>query len=216
MSKSWAGPLITVLIALGVGVVLYTNLQSPGASTSASRQALKPAPDPQADAKPKPKPKANGVREIPVGDPVVKNHIQVAAVYLPAVAMDGSAPGGADLIHLEADVRAVDDNPNGFAKDEFIPYLKLTYEVVPAAGGPAIEKGELTPMVAWDGLHYGANVVMPKVGEYRLHYDLQPPSAGGLGRHSDPATGVAPWWGPFRATFEWTVEPKAPAVAAGR
>jgi uncharacterized protein involved in high-affinity Fe2+ transport len=61
----------------------------------------------------------------------------------------------------------------------------------------------MIPMVAADGLHYGASVSMPKAGEYRLTYKIDPPSAGGLGRHSDPATGVAPWWTPFEASFEW-------------
>ena len=67
--------------------------------------------------------------------------------------------------------------------------------------------GELLPMVAWDGLHYGANIAMPKAGAYKLVYDIEPPSANGLGRHSDPATGVAPWWTPFQATFDWQVDP---------
>ncbi len=54
---------------------------------------------------------------------------------------------------------------------------------------------------------------MPSPGKYRLLYDIQPPSAGGLGRHSDAATGVAPWWQPFQASFDWTVEPDAGAAS---
>ena len=130
--------------------------------------------------------------------------------------MAAPSTGATDLIHLEADVKATQDNPNGFAKDEFVPYLKIAYSVVPAKGGSAIEKGELSPMVAWDGLHYGANILMPKPGDYRLIYEIEPPSAGGLGRHSDPATGVDPWWKPFQAVFSWTVEPNTPAVAESR
>ena len=59
------------------------------------------------------------------------------------------------------------------------------------------------PMVARDGLHYGASLTLPKAGAYRLTYAIEPPSAGGLGRHSDPVTGVAPWWAPFEVTFDW-------------
>ncbi len=110
---------------------------------------------------------------------------------------------GAEILHLEADVKATEGNPNGFAMGEFVPYLKIAYEIVPSAGGAAIQKGELMPMIASDGLHYGASVAMPKAGSFRLNYAIQPPSAGGLGRHSDPVTGVAPWWAPFVATFEW-------------
>jgi len=207
--KSWTGPLITGLIVLGIGGILLLNIQSPGPTT-------RPRPDAEP---PRPGLMVEFEGERPIGDPVVKNHVQVAAVYLAAVAMDGAAPGSAGgnpLIHLEADIKAIEGNLNGFAKDEFIPYLKVGYEILPARGGPAIDKGELFPMVASDGLHYGANVAMPRSGEYRLHYDIQPPSAGGLGRHSDKTTGVAPWWEPFRATFEWNVEPKAPAVAGTR
>jgi len=201
VGKSWAGPAVAGLIVAGIAAVLVFNLQPGGPGKVAPPAVPKPQPGPAAT-------KAKGARETPIGDPVVKNHIQVAAVYLSAVTMEGMAsPGSSDLIHLEADVRSTEDNPNGFAKDEFIPYLKVAYAIVPAKGGTAIDKGELTPMVAWDGLHYGANIAMPKAGDYRLIYDIQPPSAGGLGRHSDPATGVAPWWEPFQAAFEWTVEP---------
>jgi uncharacterized protein involved in high-affinity Fe2+ transport len=208
--KSWTGPLVTGLIVIGVGVILLTNLQTPGVP-GLPKSPPKPKP-PVAPEVPKVPDRGMGVIEQPIGDPVTKNHIQVAAVFFPAVAMDGADPGsagGSGLIHLEADIKSTEDNPNGFAKDEFVPYLKVGYEIVPAKGGPAIEKGWLSPMIARDGLHYGANVVMPKPGEYRLIYEIQPPTAGGLGRHSDQATGVAPWWETFRASFDWTVEPKS-------
>ena len=59
------------------------------------------------------------------------------------------------------------------------------------------------PMVARDGLHYGASIEMPKAGRYKLTYAIKPPSAGGLGRHADRATGVDPWWEPFEVSFDW-------------
>ncbi len=209
MSKSWMGPMVAGLIVVGVGAVLVVNLQTPGTPKpprspgEVKHDVLRPAP--------------GEIREYPIGDPVVENHVRVAAVWLSAVKMEGmETPGASDLIHLEADIKATEDNPNGFARDEFVPYLKVAYSIVPAPGGSPVAQGELTPMVASDGLHYGANIVMPRAGDYRLIYDVRPPSAGGLGRHSDPATGVAPWWEPFRATFEWNVEPRAPAVAGVR
>ena len=61
----------------------------------------------------------------------------------------------------------------------------------------------MIPMVARDGLHYGASIEMPRAGRYTLTYRIDPPSAGGLGRHADPATGVAPWWEPFEVSFDW-------------
>ena len=57
----------------------------------------------------------------------------------------------------------------------------------------------MMPMVARDGLHYGATIEMPKAGRYKLTYAIEPPSKGGLGRHADAATGVEPWWKPSRS-----------------
>ena len=43
----------------------------------------------------------------------------------------------------------------------------------------------------------------PTAGRYKLTYRIKPPSAGGLGRHADRATGVDPWWEPFEVSFDW-------------
>ncbi len=209
MAQTWKGPLIAGTIILGMAAILVANLQTGRSTPPDGTPASGPRPG---AAKPGGAPSGQsigrGAPEHPIGDEVVKNHLQVVAVWLAAVAMEGmETPGAADLIHLEADIRAAEENLNGFAKDEFVPYLKVTYAIVPAKGGPPVARGDLIPMVAWDGLHYGANLVMPRPGDYKLVYDIQPPSAGGLGRHSDHATGVAPWWPPFQATFDWTVEP---------
>ncbi|MBV8232823.1 MAG: iron transporter [Planctomycetaceae bacterium] len=134
-----------------------------------------------------------GFREYPIGEPRLRNAMQVAAVWLPPVGMEGMGEAlGSDVIHLEADIRATEGNRNGFAKDEFVPYLKVAFSIVPTSGGPPIDQGEMMPMVARDGLHYGSSVTMPRAGSFRLIYRIQPPSSGGLGRRSDPVTGVAP------------------------
>jgi uncharacterized protein involved in high-affinity Fe2+ transport len=182
------------VIVGGVALIFALNL-----NLAPARPSLAPA----APAAPVLKPA--GFREYPIGDEVLKNHLRIAAVWLPPIAMGGmpAMPAGGDVIHLEADIHATEGNPNGFAKDEFVPYMKIRYAITPAAGGPPIHQGELMPMVARDGLHYGASVAMPDAGSYRLTYALEPPSAGGLGRHSDPATGVAAWWEPFDVSFDW-------------
>ena len=205
--KRIAGPLITTMILVGIGAILLMNLDLTPPSNRYGK-AVDPVVDqvktsPLAPS-PKARPKGNS-REYPIGD-TNKNSMWLAAVWLPSVGMDGNAMAGSDIIHIEADVKASEGNPHGFAKGEFIPYLKISYEIKPAKGGEAIQKGELLPMVATDGPHYGASVVMPKAGEYQLTYNFQPPSAGGLGRHSDPITGVAPWWEPFSVTFDWDFE----------
>ncbi len=133
----------------------------------------------------------------------------IKAVWLPPVQMEEMEfPTSTHLIHLEADIHATEGNRNGFAKDEFVPYLVIHYTIAPAdgtGGDKAIApiKGQLMPMVARDGLHYGATIEMPDAGHYKLIYRIEPPSAGGLGRHVDPATGVEPWWKPFEVSFDW-------------
>lgn len=213
--KRWSGLLITALIVGGVALILVMNLNpGPPVRPSADGKGSAPAPDapanPSTTAVARSKPK--DFREYPIGDEVEKNGMTVAAVWLPPIQMDGQAMGGSDVIHVEADIKATAGNPHGFALGEFVPYLKIAYAITPAKGGPAVQKGDLIPMVASDGLHYGASVAMPSAGEYKLTYSIQPPSAGGLGRHSDPVTGVAPWWQPFEVSFDWDYPgPPAPA-----
>jgi uncharacterized protein involved in high-affinity Fe2+ transport len=196
--RQWAGPLVTILIGGGVALILLLNLNlgAPQSLTEGPQSA--PPPAPPARLKPA------GFREYPIGEEVLENHMRIAAVWLPPIAMEGmpTLPAGGAVIHLEADIHATEGNPNGFAKDEFVPYLKVRYTIT-GAGGAVIHQGELMPMVARDGPHYGASLELPKAGSYRLTYTIEPPSAGGLGRHSDPVTGVAPWWAPFEVTFDW-------------
>jgi uncharacterized protein involved in high-affinity Fe2+ transport len=194
------------LIVGGVALIVALNLNlngTPPRPSSSPSMTAPPESVPPAPAPPGSKPA--GFREYPIGDEVLKDHMRIAAVWLPPIAMEGmpAMSAGGDVIHLEADIHATEGNPNGFAKDEFIPYLKVRYTITPAGGGAAIHEGELLPMVARDGLHYGASIEMPKPGAFRLTYQVEPPSAGGLGRHSDPVTGVAPWWPPFEVAFDW-------------
>lgn len=217
MLKRWAGPLVAGLIVGGVALIVAVNLDLNGDTRRSSTPLPSDSAQPEAVAPGSIKPV--GFREYPIGDPVEKNFMRIAAVWLPPIQMDGTAdPLGADTIHLEADIHSTQGNPNGFAQDEFIPYMEIAYKVIPAAGGAPIHQGKMIPMIAGDGLHYGASVTMPDAGEYRLVLNIQPPSAGGLGRHSDPVTGVAPWWEPFETSFDWDYEgppqPKTPTPAA--
>ncbi len=213
MKKSWMGPAMTGLIVLAVAGVIFLNLE-PGKVTRPAPKPAEVAIKAGAEAS-SPVPIGGAIPERPIGDEVVQNHIRVNAVYASGVSMDGMAPAasGSDLIHLEADIKATADNPNGFAKDEFVPYLEIAYSIVPATGGAAIARGKLTPMVASDGLHYGANIERPKPGDYRLLFDIKPPWVGGLGRHVGAVGGVASWWEPFQAGFAWEVEPATPPTA---
>jgi uncharacterized protein involved in high-affinity Fe2+ transport len=217
MRERWAGPIIVVMILGGVVAVLGLNLNLKGRQSSdTAAGSLSPGPIVQppgstaANAAPIQQPA--GFREYPIGDEFEKNGMLIKAVWLPPIQMEGmDDPTSSNLIHLEADIHATGGNPNGFAKDEFIPYLVVNYTISPADGKSTnafkTAVGKMTPMVARDGLHYGATIEAPPPGLYKITYTIEPPSAGGLGRHVDPATGVAPWWKPFEVPFDWEFSP---------
>jgi uncharacterized protein involved in high-affinity Fe2+ transport len=208
--ERWAGRLAVLLILGGVIAILALNLNLKGRNPTGSPSAkivVTPA-----DPLPQQAQDLTGVariREYPIGDEVEANEMVIKAVWLPPVQMEGMIDStSAALIHLEADIHGTKGNRNGFAEHEFIPYLMVRYAITPRAGSTgggaaALVEGQMMPMVARDGLHYGATIDMPRAGSYKLTYVIDPPSAGGLGRHVDPATGVDPWWKPFQVSFDW-------------
>jgi len=147
--------------------------------------------------------------ETPIGKPQKKSGMEIAAVYLQPVPMEpaGVMKGVAESdIHLEADVRAQSDNANGFADGTWIPYLAIAYEITKAGSAQKIA-GEMMPMVANDGPHYGDNVKLAGPGKYTLKLSVAPPGASAhahFGRHTDKETGVGAWFQPFTLQYEFT------------
>lgn len=145
-------------------------------------------------------------KEYPVGKPQIRNHIEVAAVYLQPIKMEPAGmmhPAESSDVHLEADIHATKGNPNGFGEGDWVPYLTVRYEVT-KVGGKTI-KGEFMPMVANDGPHYGDNVKLMGPGKYTLKLTVLPPGGEShFGRHTDKETGVAPWFKPFDVTYSFT------------
>ena len=148
--------------------------------------------------------------EFPIGDPVEINGMEIAAVYLEPIDMEPKgidlAPSKAD-IHLEADIHAIEGNKNGFAAGEWIPYLKVNYELKNLDNGK-VKKGTFMPMVAQDGPHYGANIKFEDgVGKYKVKFEISAPGNEYL-LHTDPETGVTGrfWTEPLVVEwddFEW-------------
>ncbi|AMP04712.1 iron transporter [Collimonas pratensis] len=147
--------------------------------------------------------------EYPIGKQQIMNGLEIAAVYLQPIKME---PEGmmrkAELsdIHLEADIHAVKNNPNGFAEGDWMPNLVISYEFS-KAGSTQVVKGDMMPMVASDGPHYGDNVKLMGPGKYTLKMIISPPSANAgahFGRHVDKETGVAAWFKPFEVVNEFT------------
>ncbi|MDU8925359.1 iron transporter [Pasteurellaceae bacterium LIM206] len=143
--------------------------------------------------------------EHPIGEAQTLNEMEIAAVYLQPIDME---PRGMGLsakdsdIHLEADIHATKGNKNGFGEGEWMPYLTINYTLVNTDTNEK-QEGTFMPMVASDGPHYGANIKMMGVGNYKLTYHIDPPSKAGMHRHTDSETGVSRWWKPFDVTYEF-------------
>ncbi|MQY50804.1 hypothetical protein HCX48_00105 [Rhodocyclus tenuis] len=147
--------------------------------------------------------------EYPIGTPQQRNGMEIAAIYLQAVTME---PDGMmrkveeSDVHIEADIHALGNNPNGFEEGAWIPYLLVKYEVTKLDTNQKIS-GDFMPMVANDGPHYGDNIKLFGPGKYKVKYTILPPSANPhahFGRHTDRLTGVRPWFKPFEVENEFT------------
>lgn len=147
-------------------------------------------------------------KEYPIGKAQEQEGMRISAVYLQPIEMD--PPGmmrdaKESDIHLEADIKAGKNNSNGFAEGDWIPYLSVAFELAPVNGGPS-QSGELMPMVANDGAHYGDNVKLSGPGKYKLTLTIKPPSENPhahFGRHVDKETGVGPWFKTFTVNYEF-------------
>jgi uncharacterized protein involved in high-affinity Fe2+ transport len=143
--------------------------------------------------------------DFPIGDPVVKNGMEIAAVYIQPTKMEPMLPGMMKMtdIHLEADIAATADNKNGFGEGSWVPYLQISYQIS-KVGSDWSTIGSLMPMVASDGPHYAENIKLNGPGKYKLTYHIVPPPINGFYRHTDKETATAPWWEPFDLSWEFT------------
>ncbi len=147
-------------------------------------------------------------KEYPIGTPQQKYGMTLGAVYLQPIEMDPPnvmRPAAQSDLHLEADIHATKGNTNGFAEGDWMPYLVVHYQLTKLDDNKSI-KGDLMPMVANDGPHYGDNIKLMGPGKYRLTLDVAPPSAdphAHFGRHVDKETGVGPWFPAFSLDYEF-------------
>ncbi|PIE46085.1 MAG: iron transporter [Gammaproteobacteria bacterium] len=149
--------------------------------------------------------------EVPIGEAVTMNEMEIAAVYLQPITMEPQGlmrPASQSDVHLEADIHATKGNKNGLGAGEWVPYLTIDYKLTNTDTGKS-KTGTLMPMVASDGPHYGQNIEMLGVGNYELTWTIKPPVTELL-RHTDKETGVGKWFKPFEANykFEYLGAPK--------
>jgi uncharacterized protein involved in high-affinity Fe2+ transport len=147
-------------------------------------------------------------KEYPIGKPYVTDGLEIAAVYLQPVTMEPAGmmrPADDSDIHLEADIHATENNQQGFAEGDWLPYLQVKFELL-KVGSSHMMRGTLMPMVANDGPHYGDNIKLFGPGKYKLTLIVSPPSESGhqhFGRHVDKETGVKPWFAPIKSRYEF-------------
>jgi len=150
-------------------------------------------------------------KEYPIGKPetVTAAGMEVAAVYLQPIEMEppGMMRNAAESdVHLEADIKALKNNPNGYAQGDWIGYLNVSYELT-KDGETDVIKGDAMAMVASDGPHYGDNVKLKGPGKYKLKFTIAPPDGAAhgshFGRHVDKETGVKPWFAPFSVEYDF-------------
>ena len=148
--------------------------------------------------------------EYPIGAHQQRNGMEIGAVYLQPVEMESiighsMLPANKADVHLEADIHALGNNPNGFAEGDWVPYLLVKFEIC-KLGGECV-KGDFLPMVASDGPHYGDNVKLMGPGKYHVKFRILPPNdpdnheGHHFHRHTDRLTGVRPWFKAF--DVEW-------------
>lgn len=146
--------------------------------------------------------------EYPIGKQKIEGGMEIGAVYLQPISMDpeGMMRKASDSdIHLEADIHAVKNNPTGFAEGDWMPYLQVKYELT-KTGSSYKQAGDLMPMVADDGPHYGDNVKLAGPGKYHLKLTVNAPMQAGhmaFGRHVDKETGVGPWFKPITLEYDF-------------
>ena len=87
-----------------------------------------------------------------------------------------------------------------------MPYLVIKYELTKVGSSKTV-KGDMMPMVANDGPHYGDNVKLEGPGKYKLKLTISSPQANEhahFGRHVDKETGVGPWFKTFELNYDFT------------
>ena len=150
-------------------------------------------------------------QEFYIGEPVVKEGMQIVPNYLTGIEMDKMPSGmgmSKDAIHLEADIHATGKEAHGFAEDAWIPYLDVHFQLTKDGRPTYKQTGILFPMTAKDGPHYANNVDMAGPGTYHLTYFISPPPSHGFIRHTDKASGVGDWWKPINLSWTFTYPSK--------
>ena len=124
----------------------------------------------------------------PIGAPQVVGGLEVGCVYFQPIDLEGGLmrPAAQSDLHLEVDIHATKDDPDGYAEGDWRPYLAVGYRLTRIATGQ-MAAGTLAPLVAYGSAsigkpHYGDNLKMMGPGRYHLEVTVAPPGGqAGIG-----------------------------------
>jgi Uncharacterized protein probably involved in high-affinity Fe2+ transport len=108
--------------------------------------------------------------EYPIGKHQIQGGMEIGAVYLQPITMEpeGMMRKASDSdFHLGSRHPRGQEQSDGFAEGDWMPYLQVRYELT-KAGSNQTQKGDMMAMVANDGPHYGDNVKLQGPGKYHL------------------------------------------------
>jgi uncharacterized protein involved in high-affinity Fe2+ transport len=184
-----------LLVLVLTGFCTAAVITGCGQKKTQTAGAVKPAAAPAETA---------GFEEFSIGDDIELGPLNVAGVYFQPVDMVPASmglPAAQSDVHMEADISAL-ENDLGYGVGDFVPNLTVKYELSQANGWKS--EGTFMPMSASDGPHYGANLKLNGVGEYKVRFLILNPEAQGYVLHVDKTTGVEGrfWDQPLIA--EWT------------
>jgi uncharacterized protein involved in high-affinity Fe2+ transport len=152
-----------------------------------------------------------GFEEFSLGDDRELGPLNVAGVYFQPVDMipaSAGLPASQSDIHIEADISAL-TNDLGYGVGDFVPNLTVHYEITQANGWKS--EGTFMPMNASDGPHYGANIKLNGVGDYKVKFSVTNPEAQGYVLHVDKTTGVPGRFWSTPLVAEWDVTYPGPS-----
>ncbi len=150
--------------------------------------------------------------EYPIGTPHNVAGMEVAAVYLQPIDMEpeGHMRKASETdIHLEADIHALANNPNGIPEGFWVPHILVKYELIKAGherghqGRHDADGRQRRPALRRQRQAQGP-------GQVQGQFIIYPPNArenpaGNMfGRHTDRATGVRPWFKTVEVEWEFT------------
>jgi len=166
--------------ALALLVIALTGLASPPLAAAEFKLANKP------------------------GERIVEHSMVIEGGYMQPIVLAGgaeNAPREKSDAYFYTHIKAASANPHGFSKFAWIPYLNVAY-TIEKTGSAWRSEGRLAAAIGKFGPHYGANVKLDGVGEYRYTIRVSPPDRG-INRLVDVENGIT-WWEPFEASWKFT------------